>query len=192
MSTPTNYFLRSKKTAPDSVTGRTNDSQQKIADFQLLEEGDDMEKWEEIPEAPKDFSLPADVELSEDNRAFFNYVRDKMSLEISLHFYLPHGTGPKQRNFVVRTLFAFSTWRTRHQYNASADAVDNIIAASSLSSNSNRSADSPFDVEYGKMQSLCSALVYIARNRNRWPAARRGQHKVYLRIDDSHDFFPFS
>eukprot|EP01033_Poteriospumella_lacustris_P011627 gene11627-8281_t len=166
-----------------------------MPDVQSLEEEEDTEMDEEAsegPEEPGELWLPADVDLGHGHREFFDYVRDKMSLDITIRFYLPHGTGPVQRNFVVRTLIAFSPWRARRQYNAPADVIDDIVAQSSLSSTSNWDADAPFHVQFGTMQSLCSALVHIARSRHRWPVARRGQPKLFLRIDDRHDFFPFT
>ena len=50
-----------------------------------------------------------------------------------------------------------------------------LVRITSTAGRSNKTADNPFKVEYGSMPSFCSALVYISRNRNRWPVAQRNR-----------------
>lgn len=132
-------------------------------------------------------SPPVAVEQEEEKEE-----EDHSENTFTVRYYLVPDTRAEERNLVFRTFFLFSTWRRAQEYNRPVNIVDNLLNDLDIVALSNKTAQSPFEQEFGKIQSLCSALAYLAGKRNRWPLAKRNKPKLFIRVDDSHSYFPFT
>ncbi len=175
--------------SPDSIANVPIATGEVIQQIQvvpfLLEENVDQE--------PQEFQVPADIELNESDQNLFTFLGSMLQEDIPVYYYFPAGTRAADRTFVFNTMILFSDWRSAQQYNAPAAVIDQLLASiTSTAGPSNKTADIPFKQEFGSMASFCSALVYISRRRNRWPIAKRMLPKLFVRVGNCHDYFPFT
>lgn len=197
METPGKYNLRSRgkkpaqEVSPDSTAAAfataTEDIHENVVVPLQMEEEAQSDKMLE-------FELPEDVVLNENDRILFTYLQSKLQEDIPVYYYFPTGTRQADRNFVFNTLILFSDWRNTQQYNAPEAVIDQALQTITSSAGpSNKTAAVPFKVEFGSLPSFCSALVYLSRKRNHWPAAKQNLPKLSLCVgNNSHDFFPFT
>ena len=70
--------------------------------------------------------------------------------------------------------------------------IDGLIATNPFSANTNGTAASPLVEEFAKVESIGSASVYLAGKRNQWPVKERNKPKMFIKIGNSNEYFPFT
>ena len=186
-SAPCKYPLRNRKeSSPDTVTsfaGTVEDTSAQVA----------LQLEEAVHEAELHFEVPEDIPFNAQDMALFAHCKAQIRDDIPIYYYFPNGTRANERNFVFNSFILFCDWRRAQDYNAPINVIDQrLVRITSSAGRFNKTADDSFKQEFGSMPSFCSALVYISRNRNRWPATQRNQPKVYIRFGNSEGYFPFT